>query len=79
MNNEKQEDLTLNNRNINAAGKPETIYTALEKLRKASERYIRTHHARRHDEAFQSHIKTFASTNICYAAVNGISVPVSLG
>lgn len=69
----------MNNRNINAAGKPETIRTALEKLRKDSERCIRTYQARRCDEAFQSHIKTFTSTNICYAAVNGISVPVSLG
>ena len=68
----------MNNRNINAAGKPETIRTALEKLRKASERYIRNHQARHRDEAFQNHIKTFACTNICYAAVNGISVPVSL-
>lgn len=69
----------MNNRNINAAGKPETIHTALEKLRKTSEHYIRTHQARRREEAFQSHIRTFFSTNICYAAVNGISVPVSLG
>lgn len=69
----------MNNRNINAAGKPETIHTALEKLRKASERCIRMHQARYRDEAFQSHIKTFASTNVCYAAVNGISMPVPLG
>lgn len=69
----------MNNRNINAAGKPETIYTALKKLRKASERYIRMRHACHRDEGFRSHIRTFASTNICYAAVNGISVPVSLG
>lgn len=69
----------MNNRNINAAGKPETIHTAVEKLLRASERYIRTHQTRYRDEAFQSHIKAFASTNICYAAVNGISVPVSLG
>ena len=69
----------MNNRNINAAGKPETIHTALEKLRKTSERYIRTHQARRREEAFRSHIGTFFSTNICYAAVNGIPVPISLG
>ncbi len=69
----------MNNRNINAAGKPETIYTALEKLRKTSERYIRTCQSRRREEAFQNHIMTFAGTNVCYAAVNGISMPVSLG
>lgn len=69
----------MNNRNINAAGKPETIYTAQKKLHKASERYIRMHQVRHRDEGFRSHIRTFAGTNICYAAVNGISVPVSLG
>ena len=69
----------MNNRNINAAGKPESIHTAVEKLRKASERYIRTRQARHRDEAFQNHIKSFACTNICYATVSGISVPVSLG
>ena len=69
----------MNNRNINAAGKPETIYTVLEKLRKTSERCTRIHQTRRREEAFRSHIRTFFSTNICYAAVNGISVPVSLG
>ena len=65
----------MNNRNINAAGKPETIHTVLEKLRKTAER----RHACHRDEGFRSHIRTFASTNICYTAVNGISVPVSLG
>lgn len=69
----------MNNRNINAAGKPETIYTALKKLRKTSERCIRIHQACHRDEGFRSHIRTFAGTHICYAAVNGISVPVSLG
>ena len=69
----------MNNRNINAAGKPETIYTVLEKLRKTSERCIRIHQTRCREEAFRSHIGIFSSANICYAAVNGISVPVSFG
>ena len=66
----------MNNRNINVAGKPETIRTALEKLRKVSERRIRNDQMRHRNETFQHHIKIFGCTNICYAAVNGISVPV---
>ena len=69
----------MNNRNINVAGKPETIYTALKRLRKTSERYIRMYRVWHQDEGFRSHIRAFAGTNICYAAVSGISVPVLLG
>ncbi len=69
----------MNNRNINAAGKPQTIRTAMEKLAAASARCCRVCRDRQVDSAFRSHIQSFANTNICYAAVNGISVPVALG
>ena len=68
----------MNNRNINAAGKPETIRTAMKKLCEASERRRRMHRARRLDQNFQSHIKSFANTNVCYVAVNGIPFPAPL-
>lgn len=68
----------MNNRNINAAGKPQTIRTTMEKLAAASRRCCRIYRARRLDSAFQAHIKTFANSNVCYAAVNGISIPVPL-
>lgn len=68
----------MNNRNINAAGKPQTIRTAMEKLAAASRRCCRIHRARSLDSAFQAHIKAFANSNVCYAAVNGISIPVPL-
>lgn len=68
----------MNNRNINAAGKPQTIRTAMEKLAAASERCIRIQRTRRLDSAVESHLKTFANTNVCYIAVNGISIPVPL-
>ena len=66
----------MNNRNINAAGKPETIRTAMEKLKEASARCRRICENRSRDDAFQSHISQFANQNVCYAAVNGITVSV---
>lgn len=68
----------MNTRNINAAAKPETIRTAMEKLKEASARCCRIHRSRHLDESFRSHIKMFANSNVCYIAVNGISVPVPL-
>lgn len=68
----------MNNRNINAAGKPQTIRTAMEKLAAASRRRCQLHRTRSLDSAFRNHIKTFANSNVCYAAVNGISIPVPL-
>lgn len=68
----------MNNRNINAAGKPQTIRTALEKLSAASARCCRRCHARRQASSFERHVKSFANTNVCYIAVNGISIPVPL-
>ena len=68
----------MNNRNINAAGKPQTIRTAMEKLAEASRRCCRIHRNRHLDGAFSSHIKSFANKNVCYTTVNGISIPVPL-
>lgn len=68
----------MNNRNINAAGKPQTIRTTMEKLAAASERCCRACRNRQVDSAFRSHIQRFANTNVCYTAVNGISIPVPL-
>lgn len=73
-----KEDFTVNNRNINAAGRPQTIRTALEKLSAASARCCRRCQARRQARSFERHIKSFANTNVCYIAVNGISIPVPL-
>ena len=68
----------MNTRNINAAGKPQTIRTALEKLSAASERRCRRCHAQHRASSFERHLKSFAHTKICYTAVNGISIPVPL-
>ena len=68
----------MNNRNINAAGKPQTIRTAMEKLAAASRRCCRTCRNRSLDRGFESHVRTFSNTNVCYASVNGISIPVPL-
>ena len=69
----------MNLRNVNAAGKPETIRTTLEKLREASARCCRICRNSHRDDAFLSHIQCFANSNVCYASVNGISMPVPLG
>lgn len=66
----------MNTRNINAAGKAETICTAMEKLKKASVRSTRVYENCNRDDAFRSHIKSFANENICYTAVNGIMIAV---
>ena len=66
----------MNNRNINAAGKPETIRTAMEKLKEASDRCRRICENRSRDDAFLGHIGQFANQNVCYAAVNGITISV---
>ena len=55
----------MNLRNVNAAGKPETIRTTLEKLREASERCCRICRNRHRDDAFLSHIQCFANSNVC--------------
>lgn len=64
----------MNTRNINAAGKAETIRTTLEKL----DRRNRVSENRSRDDAFLGHFKSFTNSNVCYTAVNGITIPVSL-
>lgn len=66
----------MNNRNINAAGKPETIRTAMEKLKEASDRSRRVSENHSRDDAFQSHIGRFANPDVCYPTVNGITISV---
>ena len=66
----------MNTRNINSAGKFETIRTTVEKLKEASVRSTRAYESRNRDDAFRSHIKSFANTNVCYTAVNGIVISV---
>lgn len=68
----------MNTRNINAAARPETIRTTLNRLKEASNRCCRIHRSRALDEGFRSHIQLFASPSVCYASVNGISVAVPL-
>ena len=68
----------MNLRNVNAAGRPETIRTTIEKLREASERCCRLCRNRHRDDAFRGHMQSFANSNVCYANVNGISIPVPL-
>lgn len=62
----------MNTRNINAAGKAETIRTTMEKENRRS----RTFRSRSRDNAFLSHLKSFVNNEICYAAINGIAIPV---
>ena len=69
----------MNNRNINAAGKPQTIRTALEKLSSETRRRSRRSHARRQADSFARHLRRFALTGVCYSSVNGIAVPVPMG
>lgn len=68
----------MNTRSINAAARPETIRTSLNRLKEASERCRRIHRRRALDEGFSSHIQRFSSPSVCYASVNGISVAVPL-
>ena len=68
----------MNNRNINAAGRPETIRTSLKRLKEASEHCCRICRNRHRDDAFRNHIGIFANDNVCYASVNGVSIPVPL-
>ena len=62
----------MNTRNINAAGKAETIRTTIEKEKRCS----RNFRNRNRDNAFLSHLKSFANNEVCYAAINGIAVLV---
>ena len=68
----------MNSRNINAAGSPQTIRTAMEALAAASTRCCRRCRAEHRARAFERHVKSFANTKICYTTINGISIPVPL-
>ena len=51
----------MNLRNVNAAGKPETIQTTMEKLREASARCCRVCRKRHRDDALRDLIQYFAN------------------
>lgn len=65
----------MNNRNINAAGKPQTIRTTLEKLSVQARRSA----AARRADSYRRHIGSFTGANLCYAHVNGFAMPVPMG
>ena len=65
-------EMMMNTRNINAAGRPQTIRTARESVRALYERCQSRSKAR----AFERHLKTFANPRVCFVAVNGISLPM---
>lgn len=65
----------MNHRNINAAAKPQTIFTVRKRLEAACQRCRDSFRS----DAFERHLKHFANRNVCYVAANGISLPVCLG
>ena len=71
--------MNLNTRNINAAGKPETIRTA-RKLNSAITRFHeRRYLARQRILALEEHLKALSNREVAYVSVNGIPMPVPRG
>lgn len=71
--------MNMNTRNINAAGKPETIGTA-RKLNAAIARiHERRYMARQRILALEAHLKARADREVAYVSVNGIPMPVPRG
>lgn len=65
----------MNDRNINVAARPQTIFTT---RRRAQAARVRSRDYSRAD-AFERHLKSFANPNVCYVSANGISMPVCMG
>lgn len=68
--------MMINNRNINAAGKAETISTARKINAAIAALHERRYEARQRFLAMERELKTRSNTNVSYVTVNGISMPV---
>ena len=66
----------MNNRNIDASGKPETIWSSRRRSEAAALLHEKREQARQHFNALEARLKNFTNTNVFYVAVNGISMPL---
>ena len=71
--------MDMNTRNINAAGKPETIGTARKINSAISRLHEKCYAARQRIEALEEHLKAFSNREVAYVIVNGIPMPMSRG
>ena len=66
--------ITLNNRNINAAGKAETISTSRRINEAIAALRERRHEARRRILATEAHLKSYSNMNVSYVNLNGVTM-----
>lgn len=71
--------MMMNNRNINASGKPETISTSRRRIEAAALLHEKRNQARERFSALEAHLKDFSNANVSYVTVNGVSMPVPRG
>ncbi len=61
----------MNNRNINASGKPETISTTRRRNEAAALLREKRDQARQRFSALEARLKDFSNANVSYVSVNG--------
>lgn len=66
----------MNNRNIDASGKPETIWSVRKRSEAEALLLERREQAR---QRFDAMVKDFSCANVSYVTVNGVSMPVPRG
>ena len=66
----------MNNRNINAAGKAETISTSRKINEAIAALHERRYLARQRFLALEARLKAQSNVNVAYVSVNGISMPL---
>lgn len=69
----------MNDRNIDASGKPETIWSSRKRNEAAALLHEKREQARGRFSALEARLKNFSNTNVSYVTVNGISMPVPRG
>lgn len=67
---------TMNSRNINAAGKPETIRTARRLAQAVDALRERRAQARQRFLDLEARFRTMSNSNVSYVSINGISMPM---
>ncbi len=67
---------TMNSRNINAAGRPETIHTA--RMLEQAVAVLRERRARARERflALEARFRAVSRPDVSYVTINGISMPV---
>ena len=69
----------MNNRNINAAGKAETIRTARKINQAIAVLHERRYTARKRLQALEDRFQAMSNSNVSYVSINGISMPMPRG